>query len=235
MSKRYHWISMLMLTAAAAAFAVPSQAALRVPQILFGSTQLQGRLDGLGESISVLTQQEAALVWGSTVSSNATMTILYELSGNPTGDELGIAKLNAAGNVVTGLAMVFPAAADSGWFAVASFRPGDNLIVTLFNQNATLIGQTAYTGVNRNLFAYYIGHIHGTFYSHEGFNSDGKVHALAYAATGINAGSWWLAWEDTPIAEYTTKNFMDALMFLESVNPTPVTRSSWGAVKERFR
>lgn len=235
MTHRYTMLAPMILSALLITLALPASAALRVPQIAFGSTALQQHLNDLGESVDVQTMQQDGLVWGSTVSGNSTMTIQFELNGNPSGAELGIASLLPGGHAVFALIPVFPATADSGWFAVASFRPGNNLIVTLFDANATLLGQHSYTDVDRNLFAYYITHAHGTFFSHEGFNSDGKVHSLTYAARGMNTGSWWMAWEDTAIAEYSTKNFFDALMFLESVNPTANERTSWGTLKSRFR
>lgn len=221
---------------ATAAMVAPAHAALRIPQIAFDSAALAAQLALQGEGFDVDTQQQDGLVWGSTVSTNSTMTIQFELTGNPHANEIGIAKLDPTGKIVTGLAPVFPASADVGSFAVASFRPGGVLKVNLFDANASLVSTFSYTGVNRQLFAYYIKNASGTFVSHEGFNSaDGKVHALAYAGTGENAGSWWLAFEDAPIASYASAQFDDALLFMESLNPTPVNQTSWGKVKTLFR
>jgi hypothetical protein len=232
--KRFYAATLTVLVAIAATSA-PAAAAPRVPQIPFASAALQSRFNGLGETINVLTQQQDGLVWGTTVSGNSTFTIQFDLAGNIGDSEMGIAKLNATGNAVTGLATVFPVVADNGWFAVASFRPGGVLIVNLFNQNAIVVGNMSYTGVNGALFGYYLTTGPNTFYSHDGFNSDGKAHALTYAGTGQNAGCWWQAWEDAPIANYSDADFEDALVFMESLNPTPVSRSTWGQVKARFR
>ena len=232
--KRFY-AAVLTVLVALATTSVPAEAALRVPQIPFASAALQSRMNGLGESINVLTQQQDGLVWRTTVSGNSTFTIQFDLAGNIDDAEMGVAKLNATGNAITGLATVFPAVADNGWFAVASFRAGGVLIVNLFNQNAVLVGTMNYTGVNSSLFAYYITVGANTFYSHDGFNSDGKAHALAYAGTGQNAGCWWQAWEDAPIANYSTADFEDALVFMESLNPTPVNKTTWGNLKARFR
>lgn len=232
--KRFYSVALASLVALAA-LGAPAQAALRVPQIVFNSAALQGRLNGFGESINVLTQQQAALVWGSTVSTNSTMTIQFELAGNTHLNELGIAALNAAGNAVVATDPVFPAAdLATGWFAVASFRPGSILKVNLFDPGANLITTLSYANVNRSLFAYYIKNASGTYYSHEGLNADGKVHALAYAGTGQNIGCWWLSWEDT-LNPTATADYDDGLVFLESLNPTPVNRTTWGSVKARFR
>ena len=225
----------LTVLVALATSSAPAQAVLRVPQIPFASAALQSRLNGQGESINVLTQQQDGLVWRTTVSGNSALTIQFDLGGNIADAEMGIAKLNATGNAITGLATVFPSVADNGWFAVASFRPGGVLIVNLFNQSAAQIGTMNYTGVNGALFAYYLKTATSTFYSHDGFNPDGKAHALTYAGTGQNAGCWWQCWEDQTIANYSGADFDDAIVFMEALNPTPVSHSTWGNVKARFR
>ena len=232
--KRFYAACLTVLVALAATSA-PSRAALRVPQIPFASAGLQSRFIGFGESIDVLTQQQDGLVWSTTFSGNTTLTIQFDLAGNIGDAEMGIAKLNGTGTAVTGLAPVFPAAADNGWFAVASFRSGGLLVVNLFNPNALLVGTMTYSGVNSALFGYYLKSGPNTFFSHDGFNGDGKAHALAYAGTGQNTGCWWQCWEDAPIANYSGADFDDAIVFMESVNPTPVSRTTWGKVKARFR
>lgn len=233
--KRFY-AAVLTVLAAVAATSAPAQAALRVPQIPFASAALQTRLNLAGESINVLTQQQDGLVWGTTASGNSLLTIQFDLAGGNAGDaELGIAKLDATGHFVTGLATVFPAVADNGWFAVASFHSGGTLVVNLFNPSAVLVGSMTYTGVNSALFGYYIKSAGNTFFSHDGFNGDGKAHALAYAGTGQNTGCWWMCWEESTIANYSDADFNDAIVFMESMNPTPVSKSTWGQVKARFR
>lgn len=226
----------LAALAAVALLSAPAHAVLRVPQVVFNPANLTAQLTSFGEgSINVLTQQQDGLVWGSTVSTNATMTIQFELAGNPHADEIGIAAINSAGNV-SALDPVFPALnLQPGWFAVASFRSGGILKVNLFDPTATASGPTlTYTGVNRSWFAYYLKNANGVFYSHEGYNLDGKVHALVYAGTGQNTGSWWMTWEDN-LNPGTSDDYADGLIFLESMNPTPVSHSTWSAVKARFR
>jgi len=233
--KRFY-AAVLTVLAAIAATSQPAHAALSVPQIPFSSAPLQSRLNLAGESINVLTDQQDGLVWGTTVSGNSVLTIQFDLAGGNTGDaELGIAKLDGTGKFVTGLATVFPPISDNGWFAVASFKAGGLLVVNLFNPSALLVGTMSYTGVNSALFAYYIKSAGNTYFSHEGFNTDGKVHSLTYAGTGQNNGCWWQCWEESPIANYSLADFNDAIVFMESMNPTPVSKSSWGQVKARFR
>ena len=224
---------------ALAAICAPAQAALpalRAPQIVFNNTALQSRLTGFGESINVTTEQRDALVWGSTVSTNSTMTIQFELADNTNGNEVGIAALNTAGNAVISNNPVFPIGGLApGWFAVASFRAGDILKVNLFDPTATLVGPTmTYPAVRRSLFAYYIKNANGAYYSHEGLNADGKVRPLPFAGTGENTGCWWLSWEDS-LNPDSTADYDDGLVFMESLNPTPVNHTTWGSVKARFR
>jgi hypothetical protein len=211
-----------------------AHAGLCVPQTAFTCTSLQSQFNALGESIDVLTQQQDGLVWTTNASSNSTMSIMFQLAGNPNEDEFGIVGLNAAGGL-TGLCAVFPADDyATGYFAVASFRSGDVLTVHLFDASAAVIKSTTYAGVDRSRFVYYIKNPHGTFFSHMGYNPDGKVHSLVFAGTELNNGSWWMAWEDS-MDPGPAADFGDGLMFMGSLSPTPVTHATWASVKARFR
>jgi len=217
-----------------AADGAPAHAGLCVPQTEFACTSLQGQFNALGESIDVLTQQQEGLVWGTSASMNATMSIMFQLAGNPNQDEFGIVGLNAAGGL-SGLCAVFPAGDfNTGYFAVASFRSGDKLTVNLFDASASVISTTVFTGVDRSRFLYYVKNSNGTFFSHMGHNLDRKVHSLVFAGTNLNQGSWWMAWEDS-MNPSTTADFGDGLVFLGALNPTSVTHATWASVKARFR
>ena len=222
--------------ASAAALAVVMLAAtafadgLRSPQIVFNGGELQSYLNGVGESIDVSTDQVDAQVWRSTVSGNATFTLMIELAGYADQNTIGVYNGDAASPT---LYQVFPGYASAGWFAIASFRSTGALIVNLFDQNAVGQGTTTYTGVDRTKFGYYLQSPAGTFYTQDYRNPSGYPQALAYAGTGQNAGSWWLCWEDLPWLS-ADRDFNDAVLFLESVNPTPVRQDSWGALKARY-
>ena len=217
-----------------AADGATAHAGLCVPQTEFACTSLQGQFNALGESIDVLTQQQEGLVWGTSASMNATMSIMFQLAGNPNQDEFGIVGLNAAGSL-SGLCAVFPSNAfNTGYFAVASFRSGGLLTVNLFDASATVINTTTYTGVDRTRFVYYVKNSNGTFFSHMGYNPDGKVHSLVFAGNALARGNWWMAWEDS-MNPGTTADFGDGLVFLGALNPTPVTHATWASVKARFR
>lgn len=232
--KRYY-SSMIAMVAGILVLASSAAAAPRAQQIAFNYSNLQNRLNMMGESINVATDQQEGLIWGSNVSSNSTMTIQFNLSGSGTSNELGVVRVGAGGQLPGDCACVFPVVADSGWFAVASFRSNGNMIVTLFDEYAMLRSQVTHTNIDRTRFAYYVKRNGLEFYSHDGYNDDGKAHALAFAGTGENQGSWWLAWEDSPISDYGNADFGDALVFMEALNPTPVAKTSWGNLKKRFR
>jgi hypothetical protein len=212
-----------LLSAAASAFS------LRSPQVALGTSSLQGYLTSVGESINAATDQTDAQVWASTVSGNSTFTLQIELAGNAASNTLGIYNGSAASPA---LYQLFPGAASAGWFAIASFRPGNILKVNLFDATATLQGVSSYSGVDATDFGFYLSGPGGVSYSQDFRNPAGAPQALAYAGTGINVGSWWLCFEDTFNGD---RDFDDAVLFLESVNPTPATTQSWGSLKARYR
>jgi hypothetical protein len=203
----------------------------RVPQIAFNSVSLQNYLNGVGESINVLTDQVDAQVWTAGISGNATFTLMIELSATANTNNIGV--YNAGGPAVPPLYQVFPGAASAGWFATVHFG-GGNMVVTLFDNNSIIQGQAFYAGVNANAFGFYLQGQGGTFYSQDSRNPGGNAQILTYAGTGVNQGSWWECFEDTP---YTTadSDFDDAVLVIESVVPTPVDGSSWGKIKTLYR
>lgn len=210
-----------------------ASAALRVPQVPVLGGSLQGYLNGVGESINVNTDQENVQVWQSTVSNNSTFTIQIELGANAPANSIG---LYGGTDVVPVLAQVFPGAATAGWFAVASFRTAPTrVIVNLFDQNAIPVGSNIYTpGPARTDFGFYLQGPGGTFFTQDPRNPGGSVQMLTYAGTGTNSGSWWLCFEDLQVGGPADQDYEDSVLFLESVNPTPVHSTSWGEVKARF-
>ncbi len=226
-------VTMIMGTIALVAIAGTASAALRVPQIAVGGGGLQGYLNSVGESINVNTDQNAAQRWASTVSNNSTFTIQVELAGNAASNSLGLYNASTVGAPL--LYQVFPGAATAGWFAVASFRTAPvRVVVNLFDANAALQGTVTYLGADKNDFGFYLMGPGGLFYTQDSRNG-GNAQALTYAATGINSGSWWLCWEDLAIGGGSDQDYDDAVLFLESVNPVPVSQTSWGQLKSRFR
>jgi hypothetical protein len=214
-------------------FASSASAALRAPQVAFASGSLQGYLNGVGESINVNTDQNAVQTWQTTVSNNATFTLMIELAGNAPANNIGIYN---GGAVAPPLYQVFPGAASAGWFATCSFRTAPiRVVVNLFDDNAVFQGSNTYLGADASNFGYYLQGPGGTFYTQDARNPGGLPHALAFAGTGNNNGQWWLAFEDLDMTQFPPGDFDDAVLFLESIAPTPVAKTTWGALKVRFR
>jgi len=216
----------LLLGSFAAAQAYP----LRAPQVVFPAAPLQGYLNGVGESINVLTDQVDAQNWITSVSGNASFTLMIELAGNAPFNGIGAYNGNDPAPAPA-LFQIFPAAASAGWFASAHFSAG-NLVVTLFDNNSIIMGQTFYAGVNASNFGFYISGPGGTFYSQD-YRNGGLAHVLTYQGTGQNAGDWWECFEDMPWAAQAV-DFDDAVLMLQSVVPTAAPTPSWGAVKGRY-
>jgi hypothetical protein len=76
----------------------------------------------------------------------------------------------------------------------------------------------------------------GLFYTQDARNPGGLAQVLTYAGTGINAGNWWLCFEDLERFNGSgDDDFNDGVLFCESVNPTPVSKTTWGSLKARFQ
>lgn len=218
-------VAMLVASASIAAAFGP-----RVPQIPAVGGALQGYLNGVGESINVNTDQVDGQVWTTSVSGNASFTLMIEVAGNAGANALGV--YNTNGPPVPPLFEIFPGAATAGWFATAHFASG-NLTVTLFDQNAIIQGQNFYAGVNANGFGFYLSGPGGTFYSQDARNG-GTAQILTYAGTGQNFGDWWECFEDLAPGA-TDSDFNDAVLMMQSVVPTPVNATTWGKMKSLYR
>jgi hypothetical protein len=224
-------VTLLVGTLAAIGIVSSASAALRVPQIPVSGGLLQGYLNSVGESINVNSQQNAAQTWSATVSNNATFTLQIEISSTAAANNIG---LYNAGDPAPALYQLFPGAATAGWFAVASFRTSPTrVVVNTFDQNAASVGVNTYLGADRSNFGFYLQNPLDTFYSQDARNPGGAAQVLAYAGTGLNSGSWWLCFDDTRFFAGIS-DFDDAVLFCESVNPTPVSKTTWSSIKARF-
>lgn len=221
-------LAVLALVAGAVAFAAPAQAQfpLRAPQITVnpGDGAIQGYFNSVGEAINVATDQRDAQTWSTTISGNSTFTFMLEIAGFANQNAIGVYN---GGDAVPALYQVFPGAAVAGWYAVASFGSSGSLVVTLFDNNSVFQGQSAYAGVTRNNFGFYIQNSSGTLYSQD-YRNGGIAEVLTFAGTGQNLGSWWQCFEDQLNGD---RDFNDAIVFVESVNPVPAGKSSWGRIK----
>lgn len=220
--------SVVTIALASSAFAAP-----RVPQVAVVGGSLQGYFNGVGETINVLTDQQDISNWATTVSGNSTFSLMIELAGNAASNSIGIYN---AGVPAPTLYQVFPGAAATDWFATVAFRNfPTRVVVNLFDNNAVLQGTTTYLGADRTNFGYYIQGPGGTWYSQD-YRNGGNAQALVYPGHGINAGQWWLAFEDASVTGGSDQDYDDAVLFLESVNEsTPVSTTTWGQLKTRIR
>lgn len=216
-----------------ACLATPATADLRVPQVPVLGGSLQGYFNGVGESINVLTDQNAVQTWSTTVSDNSTFSLMIEVAGYAASNAIGIYN---GSEVAPTLYQVFPGAATAGWFATASFRASPiRVVINLFDQDAVWQGSNTYFGADKDNFGYYIQGPGGLYYTQDARNPGSSAQALAYAGTSENAGQWWLCWEDLLVGGGSDQDYDDAILFLESVAPVPVHTTTWGALKVRFR
>jgi len=241
--KRYP-LAVPALLAAVAVLAVgvaPVRAEVRPVGALANLAGLQSYFATLSvpENINVGSAQEPdAQAWRSTISGNSAMTLMVEMAVNANGNSIGI--YNAGGGSPPARFEIFPGNAVAGQFAMASFIPNsDQLVVALFNSTGGLVNLVTHSGVTKTYFGYYIKHgVDAVRYSEDSRNPEQLAHMLVFKGTGFNSGNWWLCFEDgaTPENVNDPRDFDDAIIFVESINPTTsVTRTSWGSLKSRFR
>jgi hypothetical protein len=229
-------IVLMIALVASVALTAPASAALRSPQVPVLGGLLQAYLNSVGESINVLTAQDNTQVWAHTTSATTAFTLMSENSPNATVNSISM--YNASGPVSPALYLLLPGSLIPQAFATGTFKPGGVLVVHRYDENALEIGGplgTTYNGVDPTGFGFAISGPNGTFYTQDSRNLGGKAQALAYQGTGANAGAWWLCFEETSVAAGSNQTFDDCVIMMESVNPTPVSTTTWGAVKKRFR
>lgn len=208
-----------------------ASAALRSPQAAVTGTSLSTYLNGR-DVINVAADQEDIQSWRKTSSGNSAFTLQIAL-GSAAGNEIGIYNASAAFSPIP----IFPATAPAGWFAVASFRPTvPNLIINLFDDQGQHQTRATYNTFNGDNFGFYIKHDTDIGMTEDNKNTPpGRVRALTFAGEGANAGCWWLCFEDNRDGGDESADFDDAVLLLESVNASPVTKATWAAIKQRFR
>jgi hypothetical protein len=211
----------------------PAYAALRSPQVPVQGSSLQAYLNSVGESIDVRQNQWSIQVFQPTVSNDVPFVLQGEIGLKDPQFELGLYDATQSGPVLVPL---FSPDSRPGWFTVASFKLNPTrLVVNTFDQTATLLGTHTFLGGNRNAIGFYEQGPDGTFYSEDSRNPGAAPQVLMYAGTGINSGSWWMAFERTSLGAGSDFDFDDAVVFIESVDVVPVQHASWGQVKARFR
>jgi len=222
MTWRARFVAMLALVTLPASLA---HAGLRSPQVPVSGTALATFFASQGQVINVNADQldMQRMTW----SANGTQVDMF----GPVAATFGI--YNAALSAPP-LYLVAPGQVTNGWIAVMSFRTAPvRVVVNLFDASSSLVGTTTYLGADRTDLGVYASSAGGLFYSQDERNPGGLPRILAYAGTGVRAGSVWFVCETS---EGPGGDFADA-MWLAGVapSPVPVVRTDWGRLKQLFR
>ena len=225
-------LALLLALVALVAATSPASAAPRVPQVPVLGGSLQAYLTVADGGINVNTDQDDTQAWSKTVSNTTTYTIMLQNSPNANLHQFFMYNSTAA---VPALFFILHGTAGVLGFSTATFQPGNQLTVNRFDSNGNFLSSTIFGGVDPNGFAFALTGPAGTFYTQDFRNPGGFAQALSYRGTGVNAGTWWLCWEENSRATGSDSDFDDLVLLMESVNPTPVNKTSWGQLKTRFR
>src|SRR5260221_5855936 len=178
---------------ALAAVAGTASAALRSAQVPVLGGSLQAYLNSVGESINVLTDQDATTLWSHTVSGTASWTLQLEASPNANANNFGIYNGSDASPALN---LLIAAVRNPQSFSTGTFKPGNILVVNRFDEGGSIIGTQTFPGVDPTGFGFYLQGPNGTFYTQDARNPGGKAQALAFRGTGAGAaGTWWLCWD----------------------------------------
>jgi hypothetical protein len=218
----------LVALVASATFA---SAALRVPQVPVIGGGLQAYLNGVGESINVLTDQQATQSWSHTVSGTTTYTVQFQSSPNAAIQQFGLYNASA---IIPPLFFLLSGSVGPLGYTTATFKPGNILVVNRFDALANFLSTTTFGGVDPNNFGFYLSVPAGTVFTQDARNPGGLARAISFMGTGANAGTWWLCWDEPLQGAPGDQDFDDLVVLMESVNPTPVSKTSWGELKARF-
>jgi hypothetical protein len=222
---------LLVALVASVALSTRADAALRSPQVPVLGGSLQAYLNGVGQTINVLTDQDATQSWSHTVSGTTTYTIQFQGSPSAAVQQFGLYNASA---VIPPLFFLMSGAVGPLGFSTATFKPGNIVVVNRFDALGNFLSTTTFGGVDPTNFGFYLSTPNGTFFTQDARNPGGNAQALTYAGTGASAGTWWLCWEESSRATGSDSDFDDLVCLMESVNPTPVNKTTWGQVKARF-
>jgi hypothetical protein len=236
--------TLLVSLVALAASATLADAALRVPQVPVIGGGLQAYLNSVGESINVNTDQQNVQTWSHTVSGTTTYTVQFQSSPNAAIQQFGLYNGSA---VIPPLFFLLSGSVGPLGYSTATFKPGNILVVNRFDALANFLSSTTFGGVDPNNFGFYLSTPAGTVFTQDARNPGGQARAITFMGTGGNTGTWWLAWDELSgagqtnavvgsnvVANFGDQDFDDLVLLMESVNPTPVSKTTWGELKSRF-
>jgi hypothetical protein len=214
------------------AFAGIASGALRSPQVPVPSGGLQGFLDSRDGGINVQADQRAEQSWSG---GTADLTLEIDLTRTSPGNAIG---LYHAGPSLPTPYEVFPGTATAGWSAVVTFRSAPTrAVVTRFDSTYAFQGSITYPGADPTDFGFYLAGSGGTFVTQDALNPGGAAQVLAYGGTGVHLGSVWLCFEDQSQSPGGggDSSFDDAVLLFQVVVFDPVSPTTWGRLKARFR
>ena len=236
-------LAILILMAAAATLPATATAALRAPQVPLSGGNLQDLMNSLNPGTVVtglLGEQEDIQRWTVNLSGTLYFKLLKEAGGvqqvNTGNNVLGL--YNSHNPYPAQTFAILPKTAVPGWYATGTFDTDDGLVVSRFDENDVPQGQSEYVGVNRETFSYFVENDGTKGLGQDFLNPFQQVRVLVFAGKGINAGGWFLCFEDglNDNGGAESQDFDDAIVFLSTVNPaTPALRTTWGSLKSRFR
>jgi hypothetical protein len=215
-----------------AALVTPAHALLRSPQVPVTGVALQSLLNAQGQAIDVATdQQQATGFTGLFLTQPATYFFVYSFGKHQ--DDLVVFD---TGNPTSPLYVISPAGNPAGWFTEVSFRDAPmGMVVSLFDAASTFQGSTSYLGLGFSFMGLATSGPGGVFYPYDVKNPGQRAQVLAFLGTGAHQGSTWLCGENQTPANGGDDDFADAVFLLEYLNVTPVQRTTWGTLKQRFR
>ena len=247
-------LATLILMAAVAALPAPASAALRSPQVTLSDNgdNLQPQINILnGAGIDVKKDQEDFMRWGRNITGSGTFTLSFAVGAALGTNSIGVYNAVKDDGIVPSPSdyfEIFPALTGQGAYALAQFNKSDNsLDVTLFDSsdNIVLGFPKHYADVHVNDFGFYI--FNGSEYQHgqDLLNTNDEARVLVLPGTGVNNGGWYLCFEDgmpsvqpaqaLGIVDTEHQDFDEAILFVEAIRPVPVNKSTWAALKSRFR
>jgi hypothetical protein len=237
--KRATLLAALLLAAVVPATAI---AALRSPQVPVTGSELQDFFDIHNPGLNVATDQDVTNSWQKSGSGLTTVTLQAE-------DAEGSEDLNAIGfyNTFDGARFeLWDGNADPDAASVIQFLTGNQFIIHKYNSDGSANGDVPGSGVEPNGFGFYLEKTDVAVppadpkdsfsWTTDSINKAFAARALVFQGTGAHANGWWVCIEDGRAQNADEiDDFNDAIILVETIAVSPVTKATWATVKARFR
>jgi len=215
-----------------AALVSNANAGPRVPQVPVVGGTLQAFFISIGETINVNTDQEDVQTFQQSASGYGLLTLKYQSSPNAATQQVGIYNASA---VIPPLFFLINGSVGPLGFSSMSFKPGNNMVVNRFDANGNFLSTTTFGGVDASNFGVYLSVPAGTAFSQDARNPGGLARMIAFKGTGLNAGEYFLCWDEPVNGAPGDGDFDDCVLVLESVSPLATVPSTIGGVKALYR